>query len=142
MDGYGITKDTHAGVRWYRRAAQRGDAWAQLRLAAMYAKGEHVPKTTVKHSTGTEEQRPTATSGPTRIGRTEKSQTDTATERAWQRTSVKPRGSGKSWQIRADADNVTMLGVEIASMTTAKGRKRHEREMARSLKRRGRGMER
>ena len=51
-------------------------------------------------------------------------------------------GSGKSWQIRADADNVTMLGVEIASMTTAAGRKRHEREMARSLKRRGREMER
>ena len=52
-------------------------------------------------------------------------------------------GSGKSWQIRADADNVTILGVEIASMTTAEGRKRHEREMAaRSLKRRGRGMER
>ena len=44
VDGYGITKDTHAGVRWYRRAAQRGDAWAQLRLAAMYAKGEHVPQ--------------------------------------------------------------------------------------------------
>ena len=51
-------------------------------------------------------------------------------------------GSGKSWQIRADGDHVTILGVEIASTTTAEGRKRHEREMARSLKRKGQGMER
>ena len=50
-------------------------------------------------------------------------------------------GSGKSWQIRADADNVTMLGVEIASMTTAEGRKRHEREMVRARKRAERGLE-
>ena len=51
-------------------------------------------------------------------------------------------GSGRSWRISANADNVTVLGVEIASMTTAEGRKRHEREMAQSFRRRGQGMER
>ena len=52
-------------------------------------------------------------------------------------------------RTRADAGNVTLLGVEIASMRTAGSRRRREREMARlweherkrERQRRGRGME-
>ena len=48
-------------------------------------------------------------------------------------TSEKPR------RVWADAENVTMLGVEIASTVTAEGRKRRERKMERALKRRAEG---
>lgn len=50
-------------------------------------------------------------------------------------------GEEVTW-TRADGDNVTMLGVEIASVTMPEGKKRREREMAQALKRRGRGIER
>ena len=49
-------------------------------------------------------------------------------------------GEEVTW-TRADGDNVTILGVEIASVTMPEGRKRREREMARAAKRRGRGMD-
>ena len=44
----------------------------------------------------------------------------------------------KGERVRADAKNVTMLGVEIASMVTAEGRKQREREKMRERKGRGR----
>lgn len=44
---------------------------------------------------------------------------------------------GQTSGVRAEANNITRLGEEIASMTAAQGRKRHEREMAGSLKSRG-----
>ena len=43
-------------------------------------------------------------------------------------------------RVRADADNVTMIGVEIASTTTARSRKRREREMVRARKDAERGL--
>ena len=46
----------------------------------------------------------------------------------------------KGKRVHADAENVTMLGVEIASMVTAECRKQRERERIRE--RRGRGQER
>ena len=50
-------------------------------------------------------------------------------------------GEETTW-TRAEADNVTILGVELACVTMPEGRKRREREMAQALKRRGRGIER
>ena len=44
----------------------------------------------------------------------------------------------KGKRVHADAKNVTMLGVEIAYMMTAEGRKQRERERMRERKGRGR----
>ena len=46
----------------------------------------------------------------------------------------------KGKRVQANAENVTLLGVEIASMVTAECRKQRERERIRE--RRGRGQER
>ena len=40
-------------------------------------------------------------------------------------------------RVRVDAENVTILGVEIASMVTAERRKERERERRRERKGRG-----
>ena len=45
----------------------------------------------------------------------------------------------KGKRVHADAENVTMLGVEIASMVTAERRKQRERERMRERKGRGLG---
>ena len=47
-------------------------------------------------------------------------------------TSQRPR------RVWAEGESVTMLGVEIASTTTAEGRKGRERKTARALKRKRR----
>lgn len=43
-------------------------------------------------------------------------------------------------RVRADADNVTMIGVETALTTTARSRERREREMVRARKGAERGL--
>ena len=42
LDGDGVKKNTADGLRWLRRAAQRGDAKAQYNLGRAYAYGEDV----------------------------------------------------------------------------------------------------
>ncbi len=43
-DGEGVPKDFSEAAKWYRKAADQGDAAAQLSLAKMYALGNGVPK--------------------------------------------------------------------------------------------------
>ena len=43
-NGEGVPEDDAEAVRWYRLAAEQGNATAQLNLGVMYAKGEGVPK--------------------------------------------------------------------------------------------------
>jgi len=42
--GDGVPEDDVEAVRWYRLAAEQGDAIAQTRLGRMYAVGEGVPE--------------------------------------------------------------------------------------------------
>ena len=42
--GLGARQDDVMAVEWYREAAERGDASAQLKLGVRYAKGEGVPQ--------------------------------------------------------------------------------------------------
>ena len=42
--GQGVPRDYEAAVRWYRRAAEQGDADAQNNLGVMYGKGQGVPR--------------------------------------------------------------------------------------------------
>ena len=42
--GMGCPKDYAEAVKWYRKAAEQGDAEAQFNLGLMYADGEGVPK--------------------------------------------------------------------------------------------------
>jgi TPR repeat protein len=41
--GWGVTKDQSEALRWYRKAAERGNQDAQYRLAAAYFNGDGVP---------------------------------------------------------------------------------------------------
>ena len=42
--GEGVPKDSKEAAKWYKLAAQQGDAYAQAILGYMYDKGEGVPK--------------------------------------------------------------------------------------------------
>lgn len=44
MNGDGIAQDHVAGVEWYRRAAEQGDAKAQGNLGVAYLNGLGVPQ--------------------------------------------------------------------------------------------------
>ena len=46
--GDGVPEDDAAAVKWFRKAAEQGDAEAQFNLGAMYAKGEGVPEDYVR----------------------------------------------------------------------------------------------
>jgi hypothetical protein len=43
-DGHGVPQDNAESVRWYRKAADQGDADAQYNLGAMYANGQGIPQ--------------------------------------------------------------------------------------------------
>ena len=43
-DGDGVPKNDAEALKWYRRAADQGDADAQFNLGLMYYNGEGVPK--------------------------------------------------------------------------------------------------
>ena len=43
-NGRGVPQDYAEAVRWYRRAAEQGDADAQFNLGVMYGKGQGVPQ--------------------------------------------------------------------------------------------------
>ena len=47
-NGDGVPEDNAEAVKWYRKAAEQGDAVAQTNLGAMYAKGEGVPEDYVR----------------------------------------------------------------------------------------------
>ena len=40
--GYGVPQDYMEAVKWYRMAAEQGEAWAQSNLGLMYANGRGV----------------------------------------------------------------------------------------------------
>jgi hypothetical protein len=42
--GQGVPQDYAEAVKWYRLAANQGDAFAQFHLGLMYAKGQGVPQ--------------------------------------------------------------------------------------------------
>jgi TPR repeat protein len=42
-EGRGVPQDDAEAVRWYRKAAEQGDAEAQGKLGVMYANGRGVP---------------------------------------------------------------------------------------------------
>ncbi|NIP71513.1 MAG: sel1 repeat family protein, partial [Gammaproteobacteria bacterium] len=43
-NGKGVPKDQSEAVKWYREAAEQGDANAQINLGVMYQKGQGVQK--------------------------------------------------------------------------------------------------
>ena len=43
-EGEGVPQDDAEAVRWYRLAAEQGDATAQYNLGLMYDEGEGVPQ--------------------------------------------------------------------------------------------------
>jgi hypothetical protein len=43
-EGQGITQDFNQAEKWYRQAAERGNAEAQSKLGFLYYKGEGVPQ--------------------------------------------------------------------------------------------------
>ena len=43
-NGEGISQDVSEAAQWYRRAAEQGDAYAQLNLGLMYDLSEGVPQ--------------------------------------------------------------------------------------------------
>ena len=45
--GEGIPQDNEQAVKWYRKAAEQGNADAQNNLGVCYVKGEGVPKDTM-----------------------------------------------------------------------------------------------
>ncbi len=47
-EGLGLAKDDVAAVKWFRRAADQGMAYAQLNLGLMYAAGRGVPQDNVE----------------------------------------------------------------------------------------------
>jgi TPR repeat protein len=50
--GRGVARDYGEAVRWYRMAAEQGDAGAQNNHGIMYALGEGVPQDPVGHTCG------------------------------------------------------------------------------------------
>jgi TPR repeat protein len=63
-EGNGLPKDPEQAVRWYRKAAEAGDAPSMTRLAAALAKGRGVKKdeaqATMWYSEATKKQEPEA----------------------------------------------------------------------------------
>ena len=47
-EGRGVPQDDMEAVRWYRRAAEQGDADAQVNLGFMYDEGRGVPQDDVQ----------------------------------------------------------------------------------------------
>ena len=43
-NGRGVPEDDREAVEWYRKAAEQGNAGAQLNLGLMYYRGEGVPE--------------------------------------------------------------------------------------------------
>ena len=43
-NGEGVPEDDREAAKWYRKAAEQGDASAQFNLGGMYATGEGVPE--------------------------------------------------------------------------------------------------
>jgi hypothetical protein len=43
-DGKGVPRDSAEAAKWFRKAADQGDAQAQFNLAVMYGYGEGVPQ--------------------------------------------------------------------------------------------------
>jgi len=52
-DGRGVPRDYAEAVRWYRMAAEQGNARAQFSLGSMYDHGEGLPRTTPRLFAGT-----------------------------------------------------------------------------------------
>ena len=44
LNGWGVPEDDAEAVKWYRKAAEQGDADAQSNLGGMYANGWGVPE--------------------------------------------------------------------------------------------------
>ena len=44
FDGKGVAKDKSEAVKWYRKAAEQGDAEAQYKLGGCYLDGEGVAR--------------------------------------------------------------------------------------------------
>jgi TPR repeat protein len=44
FNGKGVAQDYAEAVKWFRKAAEQGDAFAQARLGAMYILGQGVPQ--------------------------------------------------------------------------------------------------
>ncbi|CEN48114.1 conserved hypothetical protein [Capnocytophaga canimorsus] len=44
QNGFGVSKDYYEAVKWYRKAAEQGDASGQNNLGDMYYYGYGVPK--------------------------------------------------------------------------------------------------
>ena len=47
-NGQGVAKDDAEAVKWYRKAAEQNDAWAQFNLGYCYANGQGVAKDKVE----------------------------------------------------------------------------------------------
>ena len=47
-NGQGVAKDQVEAVKWYRKAAEQGFAFAQFNLGLMYGNGQGVPKNQVE----------------------------------------------------------------------------------------------
>jgi TPR repeat protein len=43
-NGEGVAKDYHESEKWYRRAAERGHVYAQVKLGTQYLQGNGVPQ--------------------------------------------------------------------------------------------------
>ncbi len=51
-DGYGVVTNDAEAARWYRLAAEQGNAKAQYNLGIMYVNGEGVPQDRPKPCVG------------------------------------------------------------------------------------------
>jgi TPR repeat protein len=47
LSGTGVDRDIHEALRWYRRAAHRGEPQGQMRLAKLYEQGVGVDRSLV-----------------------------------------------------------------------------------------------
>jgi len=46
--GYGVKPNIEEAIKWYQRAAQKGNAKAQLNMGALYAEGNGVEKNDIE----------------------------------------------------------------------------------------------
>ena len=53
-NGKGVPQDHKEAVKWYRKAADQGNAYGQNNLGTMFQNGQGVYRTTRKRSSGTE----------------------------------------------------------------------------------------
>ncbi len=44
LNGQGVARDNAEAAKWYRKAAEQGDAGAQFNLGVMYGGGQGVPQ--------------------------------------------------------------------------------------------------